>query len=106
MKTKEDIIKKDDLISRINWDTILSEKEILNIINDTNNNDSLRIGFYIKSLETYNDIYNCLIQPKITKNRTNPEWFPVITLNDRNYLSSGRLSMIKKENRYNPQIKN
>ncbi|MCR5613231.1 hypothetical protein [Treponema sp.] len=46
------------------------------------------------------EIYNCLIQPQIRFNDVLPIWVPVITYNDRNYSSSGRLSMIKKENRY------
>ena len=46
------------------------------------------------------EIYNCLIQPQIRFKDSLPAWIPVITYNDKNHLSSGRLSMIKKENRY------
>ncbi|MBQ0003378.1 MAG: hypothetical protein KBT21_07550 [Treponema sp.] len=47
-------------------------------------------------------IYNCLIQPQIRYKDCLPIWVPVITYNDRNHMSSGCLSMIKKENRYFP----
>lgn len=50
------------------------------------------------------EIYNCLIQPQFTHDNCLPTWIPIITYNDRDHSSSGRLSMIKKENRYNQMI--
>ncbi len=48
-------------------------------------------------------IYNCLIQPQIRHGNILPEWYPVITTDDRELSSSGILHMIKKENRYIPE---
>lgn len=48
-------------------------------------------------------IYHCLIQPKIRHGNILPEWYPVITVDDREFFSSGNLDMIKKENRYIPE---
>lgn len=50
---EQDIQKKYELISRINWDYNYSEEEILKIIEDANNDTTTRIGFYVKSLETF-----------------------------------------------------
>lgn len=50
---EQDIQKKYELISLINWDYNYSEEEILKIIEDTNNDTRTRIGFYVKSLETF-----------------------------------------------------
>ena len=50
---EQDIQKKYELISQINWDYNYSEEEILKIIEDTNNDTTTRIGFYVKSLETF-----------------------------------------------------
>ena len=46
------------------------------------------------------EIYTCLIQPHIQYGDILVGWYPVITVNDRTHTSSGRLNMIKKENRY------
>lgn len=44
-----------------------------------------------------NRIYTCYIQPQVYHGPI-IEWYPVITM-DQEYLSSGDLSMIKRENR-------
>lgn len=41
------------LINRIKGNIKCSETEIISIINDKNDNSSLRISLYIKSLETF-----------------------------------------------------
>ncbi len=46
-------------------------------------------------------IYTILFQPYPGK-VISPEWYPVISVNDRDGRSSGNLSMVKKENRYIP----
>lgn len=45
-------------------------------------------------------IYICLIQPQSHKIAVSPSWIPIISVEEKCYLSSGDLSMIKKENRY------
>ncbi len=45
-------------------------------------------------------IYSCLLQPLVYHEHILPVWKPVITFDDRDHTSSGRLSMLKKENRY------
>ncbi len=46
-------------------------------------------------------IFGVQIQSQIRRDVL-PEWFPVITYDDRCWSSSGDLSMIRKENRYLP----
>ena len=45
------------------------------------------------------EIYICLIQPQVTRDVL-PKWYPVITVNDRDHSSWGRMHMIRKEYRY------
>lgn len=47
-----------------------------------------------------NRIYYCLIQPQLRNNKLSVQWMPVGSVDDRDYRSSGNLSMIQKENRY------
>ncbi len=47
-----------------------------------------------------NIIYRCYLQAHIYGGHPFPMWHPVITLDERTYSSSGRLSMLTKENRY------
>lgn len=58
----------------------------------------------LKWVDDDGEIYNCLIQPQVRLKSLFPKWYPVITYNDRDRSSSGILSMIKKENRYNKII--
>lgn len=51
------------------------------------------------------EIYSCRIQPQILPNSIIPEWVPIISRNERTGSSSGVLSMIKKENRYDKTIR-
>lgn len=54
----------------------------------------------LKWVDDDGDIFTCLIQPQVIYGCTEPMWYPVITINDRDRGSWGRLHMIKKENRY------
>ncbi len=57
----------------------------------------------LKLVEKHGDedrIYTCLIQPTYKYGAYQPDWKPVITIDDRFHSSSGDLHMIKKENRY------
>ena len=58
--------------------------------------------FMISGLKWVEDgrIYTCLLQPRVNYGAVWPEWYPVITIDDREGCSSGDLSMIKRENRY------
>ncbi|MBR1599258.1 MAG: hypothetical protein IJ661_10185 [Lachnospiraceae bacterium] len=47
-----------------------------------------------------NDIYYVLIQLQISHGYYTPQWYPVFANSENNFYGQGKLSMIKKENRY------
>ncbi len=60
------------------------------------------LGFTVNGLRWVEDgeIYHVILQPKIVFGAIAPRWEVTITVNDRDFSSSGRKHMIRKENRY------